>query len=192
MQEFIKEDPSVEIQIVIQKIIETMGSILENHKSKYERDKDNDIEDSLKKFSSHLDLLFYIYLNWAAQGKHHFDDEMGEYNKAFDSNPFQRMTNRIFTVPELEPYSGSLIQKNMNRKATVLDNHEIFEEEGKENREFQRTKLRKKANIEKRELFFQNIPYKQIKHFNDAEINETLNNFNIFSDFWRRVPFKEK
>lgn len=169
-----------------------MGSFFDIHKNKNEKDKENDIDSSLKKFSTHLDLLFFIYLNWAAQGRHSFDEEKDEDNKVVDSNPFKRMTNRIFTVPELEPYSGSLIKMDMKRKATVFDDHDIFEEERKDNKDFKRRKIRKKANIEKRELFFQNISFKQIKHFNDAEINETLNNFNIFSDFWRRIPFKEK
>lgn len=178
-----------------------IGSIdIHNEPQKNETDKENDQEMWCKKFIEKLDLLFYVYINWWAQGleKFRIEQNRGGLLEDVEIIEFQRVNNRIFTVPELEPYSGSLIINLEQKKLPNLndnneDLHSLKEIKSNENHEInKRTRGRKKGMKVNRELKPQNILYRELKTFNDSEINEVLSNFNIFVDFWKGVPFKTK
>ena len=196
LKEFIISE-DMEIKDIMHAIIASIQQLFDQNKLDKEKEKEKDLKESFEKFNSLLDLLFYLYLNWSAQNKTYLNEK--DDNKLEEQSPdrfFHRINNRIFTVPELEPYSGSLtvvsipkskkeISRIPTQKLTSLNNIET-----KIKRGF--TIRRKTMKYENAELKLLKLKLKDIEKFTDAEISETLTHFNMFENFWRIIPLKQK
>jgi len=189
----------MEVRSVMREIINSMSSLFDQGMEK-EHEAEN--EASFNKFNSSLDLLFYLYLNWAAQGRTFMDDVFGLEQLDKKECVFNKISNRGFTIPELEPYSEPLTVFHLKEKpihelkVENKEKEENQEEEIKEPSNFRKKRRnafrRSSLKLEKIDLNIQNIPYKEIEKFTDAEITETLSNFNMFQYYWKQVSVKQK
>jgi len=185
LKEFIVHE-NIQIQDIMETIIESIKLIFDQNK--FEKEKEIENKENFKKFNSLLDLLFFLYLNWTAQDKRIYtEDSERKINNNFH-DVFSRINNRVFTVPELEEYSGTLL--HLDKKKEQMEENQEPKSMTHLNK---RTMIIKKTiKFEKIQLVYQNIPYKEMEKFTDAEITETLNNFNLFQTFWNHIPLKQK
>ena len=200
IQEFQSCD-HMEVRAIIRKIIDSLRNHLDHKIHKIEKDAPL-LEKTFKHFNSNLDMLIFLYLNWPAQGRKYIDEKVIQVSEESKENLYRRNANRCFTVPELEPYSGSLVNIDKDRKKPNEDNDDSEEEkETKSNvptsmkniLKFRRNGMRKQSlKIINFDLNIQNISFKEMEKFTDAEISETLSNFNLGEHCWRQVPIKQK
>lgn len=174
-------DEHSDVVTVIKNITYSLFQLFDQNR--LEKEKENEIKEIFASFNSRLDILFYLYLNWNVQGKTYLDDVVANcYNK--ENEVFYKINNRIFTIPELEPFSGTLVY-NEKKENSGHTNPFIFVPRGLKKRS-------KSKKLERKELICQHIPYKECEKLTDAEIVETLNNFNFVNEFWSEVPLKQK
>ena len=177
------------IQDIMETIIESIKLIFDQNK--FEKDKETENKENFKKFNSLLDLLFYLYLNWTAQDKQVYNENNNERKTVDNSHDvFNRINNRVFTVPELEGYSGTLV--HLDKKREQMDENQEPKSMTNINNKKRSIIKKKTIKFEKILLVYQNIPYKEMEKFTDAEITETLNNFNLFQAIWSHFPLKQK